>query len=282
MTTEQISAGPFQNKPLIAIACTGNNDMGSRSTEARCKAVQHWDKCVSTSISCPATDCCNRSIGGPLTKSVVDTDKSPVFAFIYLCAACTFTTPAYPTRSEGNEHKCAYDPEGNVKTYIVHLFRCCITLYLQWLSGSYCIWKLYCSLDFKKYCNYSQRVAKSTPSWFQSWTATWQKGACITERKCWTAGGIYQNHPIASASIWPHQPLAMRSCPTELYAFIIPWYFHSLFPLCASVGLEDAAASVAGLAAGKCKLNIPYTLPLHSRTFRNMFEHIRLNLLLQC
>lgn len=83
--------------------------MGSRITEARRKAEKHWDKCVSTSISCPAADCCNRSMGGPLTKSVVDTSwhlQIPSLC-IHLLVCCLYlqnSTIFYP-KEFANQHR---------------------------------------------------------------------------------------------------------------------------------------------------------------------------------
>lgn len=152
--------------------------------------------------------------------TLVDTYKSPVFAFIYLCAACTFRTPQY-----------SIPKSLQINTVLIPKLNCYVAkrpLHTR-----------------TKVFNVRWHLPKSS------------------------------NH--IRINLTTSNPLAMQSCPTELCIYLcihfsLSLHFHSLFPLCASVGLEDAAASVAGLAIGKCKWGVPLHLTF---ALKNLQEHVR-------
>ena len=221
---KQISAGPNART-----GDSGNNAMGSRITEARCKAVKHWDKCVSTSISCPAADCCNRSMGGPLTKSVADTSwhlQIPSLC-IHLLVCCLYlqnSTIFYP-KEFANQHRL--DSK-------VELLRC------------------------KKALTYRNESV--------------QRQVAFTK--------IIQSHQHQSDHIKPPCNAKLPRGTMHIYAFIIPYHFTSI-PcfLCVlrwgwKTRLRRSLASQLENANWACHC----TLPLHSRTLKNMFEDIRIKM----
>ena len=188
--------------------------MGSRITEARRKAVKHWDKCVSTSISCPAAGCCNRSMGGPLTKSVVDTSWH-----LQIPSLC------------------------------IHLLVCC--LYLQF------------------------------PKSLQINTVLIPKLNCyVAKRPLVAFTKNIQSHQHQSDHIKPPCNAKLPHGTMHICAFIFPYHFTSI-PcfLCVlrwgwKTRLRRSLASQLENANGA----FHYTLPLHSRTFKNMFEDIRIKM----